>query len=348
MKKQYFIILIILPSLLFLGCSHESLKIKSDGGIFKSVDSGSRFEPKQKIDEQTNISNVNINDIAVSNSDSNIVYIGTVGNGMLKSEDGGETWKSLFTGSTVWQISLNPLNNDTIYIAVTVNKRGKIFKSLDAGNNWEEIYTEARFDFDILALGVDNRDPSNIYAGDVQGVVFKSVDSGRHWRVIDHQKTPISLIKISPINPQKIYYLSGGGLWASGDGGETFTNLKLPQAGSSSGITSVEVDPQDENIIYVSAQRSILKSTDSGQNFFSINILNPKGPKLSNVAVNPKNNQEWYYGAGFAVYKTSNNGNSWSVSEIGSNRNIKIIKINPEDNSIIYLGMEKIKKQRSF
>lgn len=348
MKKQYFIILIILPSILFLGCSNGSLKIESDGGIFKSVDSGLRFEPKQKINEQTNISNTNISDIAISNSNPNIVYIGTRGNGMFKSEDGGETWKALFTGSTVWQIGLNPLNNDTIYIAVTVNKRGKIFKSLDAGNNWEEIYSEARINFDIEALGINNRDPSNIYAGDSQGVVFRSVDSGRQWKVINNQKTPISSIKISPVNSQKIYYLSGGGLWASGDGGETFTNLKLPQAGSGGGINSIEVDPRDENVIYASAQQSILKSVDSGQNFFPINILNPKGPKLSNVAVNPKNNQEWYYGAGFAVYKTSNNGNSWSVAELNTNRRVKIIKINPEDNSVIYLGMEKVEKQRSF
>lgn len=344
MKKQCLtIITILVPSLLFLGCSHQGLKVKTDGGVFRSNDGGLSFEPKHKIDEETNIGNVNINDIEVV--DGNIIYIGTRNNGMFKSEDNGETWKPLFTGSNVWQIEIDPSNSDVIYIAVTVNRRGKIFRSRDAGLNWEEIYSQARLDFDILTLEIDERNPSNIYAGDSQGVVFKSSDSGGRWRAIDRQKTPISLIKIGKSDSGKIYYMSGKALRMSSNGGEIFENLRLPSVGTNVSITSIEVDPRNSEIIYVSSSQAIFKSIDGGQNFSEVNILNPRGPAISNVAINPQNSREWFYGAGFAIYKTSDNGVTWSVSQINTNRRVRIIAINPTNTDIIYLGMERVERK---
>lgn len=348
MEKKFLILFVILPSLLFIGCSTNSLKVKADGGVFRSLDRGLTFEQKNKIDENTNISNINISDIAINEKNPDIVYLGTLGSGMFKSEDGGETWKQLFSGSIVHRVVIDPSSDATIYIAVTVRKRGKIFKTTDNGTNWEEIYSEARSGFDILSLNIDPKNSSRLFAGDSQGVIFRSFDFGKRWRVVNKEKSPISIIKVGQNDSEKVYYVSGGTIFGSSDGGESFQSLNLSSIGRNVDITSLEIDPQDANVVYVSAGQNIFKSVDAGQNFFQINTLNPKGPIVSNVAVNQNNSDEWYYGSGFAVYKTSDNGVSWSVAQLNSNRRVKLIKINPANANTIYLGMERVERKRAI
>lgn len=345
MKKYYLLIFILLPSLLFLGCSHESLSVKADGGIFKSDDGGKSFRPVNKIDEERSLSGVTILDIAVNPDNSNIVYVGTAGSGMFKTEDGGETWAQLFTGSTVLAIEIDPRNPNVVYISDTVSKRGKIFKTIDGNGNWEEIYTEPRFGIDITALAIDPQNSSRLYAGDSQGVVFRSVDGGERWRLIDSQSAPIIAIRVSQTDPGRIYYAAGSSVSTSGDGGETFERLNVRLLGRNSVINSLEIDPVNPNVVYVSSDESIIKSADAGKNFFAINILNPNGPTIDGIVINSRNPNEWFYGSGYAFYKTIDNGATWAVTQLETNRRVKLVEIDPSNPDVIYLGVEKAQRK---
>lgn len=339
MKKKYLLLLIVLPSLLFLGCSHESLRAQADGGVFRSDDGGKTFRPVNKIDEENSIASVDILDIAISNQNPDVLYVGTPGRGLFKSENGGEVWQQLFSGSTVWNIAINPINNDILYIAVTTAKRGKIFKSTDAGGNWEEVYTESQFGIDITALEIDPNNPSRIYAGDSQGVLFRSSDGGERWRILDKQTVPVSIIKISSADPRRLYYSAASTLSTSGDDGATFERLNIRPLGRNALVNSLEIDPGDANTIYASSDQIILKSTDAGKNFSSVNILNPRGPSINGLVINPRNTNVWSYGSGYAFYQTADNGVNWTVTQLSSSRIIKLIRLNPANSDIIYLGM---------
>jgi len=347
MKKAHLIFFLALPSLLFLGCSHESLRASVDGGVFRSMDDGKTFEQKVTIDEKNNISNINISDIVVSPENPSVVYVSTINNGMFKTDNAGETWRQLFAKSTVRQIVMDPTRNDTLYIAVTVGGRGKIFKSLDAGENWDEIYSEAKTGVDILTLGIDNNEPSVLYGGDSQGVLFKSTDAGGRWRVVNKQRSSIRMIRISRAEPQKVFFVSGGSLFVSTDNGETFQNVKIDQLGRA-GIAALEIDPRNSDILYISSGESILKSVDGGQTFLTVNTLNPTGPAISNIAVNPTNSNEWFYGSGYAIYRTTDNAATWSVTQLNTSRQVNIIRINPIETNSIYIGTEKVEKKRGL
>lgn len=347
MKKIHLLIFLILPSLLFLGCSHESLKASADGGVFRSIDDGKTFEQKVTIDEKTNISNVNISDIVMSLENSNVAYISTINNGMFKTDNSGDTWRQLFARSTVWQVMMDPTRSDTLYIAVTIGGRGKIFKSLDAGENWDEIYSEAKTGVNIVTLGIDNNDPSVLYGGDSQGVLFKSTDAGGRWRVVNKQRSGIRMIRVSRAEPQKVFFVSGGSLFVSTDNGESFQNLPVAQLGRE-GVSVLEIDPQKSNVLYISSGESIIKSVDGGQTFLTVNTLNPSGPAISNIAVNPNNSNEWFYGSGYAIYRTTDDGGTWSVTQLNTSRQVNIIKINPIETNSIYIGTEKVEKKRGL
>lgn len=122
------------------------------GGVWATNDGGINWE---------NISDGffkvgSIGDIAVSESDPNVVYVGTgehavrgvmtsYGDGVYKSTDAGKTWKNIGLEKTrhIADIVVHPTNADVVLVAAqgTVhgpnNDRG-IYKSIDGGATWKK------------------------------------------------------------------------------------------------------------------------------------------------------------------------------------------------------------------
>jgi photosystem II stability/assembly factor-like uncharacterized protein len=97
----------------------------ASGGVWKSDDGGTRYRPV--FDEQPVQS---IGAIALDPKNSKNVWVGTgeswtrnsvsIGNGVYKSTDGGETWThaGLENSERVAKIAVSPKNSDTVYAAV--------------------------------------------------------------------------------------------------------------------------------------------------------------------------------------------------------------------------------------
>src|SRR3954471_9586333 len=97
----------------------------ASGGVWKSDDSGTRYRPG--VDEQSVQS---IGAIALDPKNSKNVWVGTgeswtrnsvsIGDGIYKSNDGGETWthSGLEKSERVAKILVDPNSGDTVYAAV--------------------------------------------------------------------------------------------------------------------------------------------------------------------------------------------------------------------------------------
>src|SRR3954467_10169964 len=97
----------------------------ASGGVWKSDDSGTRYRPI--FDEQPVQS---IGAIALDPKNAKNVWVGTgeswtrnsvsIGNGVYKSTDGGETWthSGLEKAERIAKIAVSPKNRDTIFAAV--------------------------------------------------------------------------------------------------------------------------------------------------------------------------------------------------------------------------------------
>ena len=122
------------------------------GGVWKTNDAGISWHNIS--DGYLNTASVGA--IAVSNSDPNVIYVGTgescirtnvsPGDGVYKSTDGGRTWKNIGLNETkhISQIRIDPNNADLVYVAALGHAFGEneergVFRSSDGGKNWEKV-----------------------------------------------------------------------------------------------------------------------------------------------------------------------------------------------------------------
>src|ERR1051325_10753112 len=122
-----------------------------NGGVFKTDDAGRTWRPI--FDNQSSAS---VGSIAIAPSDPNTLYVGSgeglarpdlsVGDGVYKSTDAGETWKRLGLNDAqqIPAIAVDPTNPFRLFVAALghpygPSKQRGIFRSLDGGETYQPV-----------------------------------------------------------------------------------------------------------------------------------------------------------------------------------------------------------------
>ncbi|MBK7678287.1 MAG: hypothetical protein WBA96_11460 [Chitinophagaceae bacterium] len=189
----------------------------------------------------------------------NIIYAAFATGGLWKTEDGGESWKSLFDKEA----------------------------TLSIGN-----IALAPSDKNILYVGTGE---ANIFRASLPGVgMYKSADAGKTFTHIGLENTgTIARVLVHPTNPDNVYVAASGNEWTYNkdrgvyhtiDGGKTWTKILFEN--EKSGCIDLVMDPSDPNILYASMWNRIrkrwsdpmpedgdhlYKSTDAGKTWTIIN-----------------------------------------------------------------------------
>jgi len=154
-----------------------------------------------------------------------------------------------------------------------------------------------------------------LFVGAASGGVWKSQDGGTSFKpVFDREPVQsIGAIALDPTNPKVVWVGTGeswtrnsvsigDGIYKSTDGGETWTNMGLPD---SERITRIVVDPKDGNTVYAcvpgklwsdSAARGLYKTTDGGRSWSLILKGGNLSTGCSSVALNPRRSGEMLAG----------------------------------------------------
>jgi photosystem II stability/assembly factor-like uncharacterized protein len=185
----------------------------ASGGVWKTVNEGTTWEPV--FDQAASTS---IGDVTIAPSNNDIVWIGTgeanifrssmAGCGVYKSTDAGKTWThmGLTDTNTIPRIIIHPKNPDTVYVAAsghewTHNAERGVYKTTDGGKTWEKILyiNEQTGAIDLVM------DPTNseiLYAATWQRIrdrwndprnkpgytgsgIHKTTDGGKTWKAIN-------------------------------------------------------------------------------------------------------------------------------------------------------------------
>lgn len=197
--------------------------------------------------------------------------------------------------------------------------------------------------------GVANK-PNLYYFGSTGGGVWKTLDGGRHWDNISDGffGGSIGSISVSKSDPNVIYVgggektvrgnvSSGYGVFKSVDAGKTWTASGLK---NSRHIPRLAIDPTDHNIVYAGVlgniykptqDRGVYKSIDGGKTWKKTLFVNNQAGVVD-LLIDPTNSRILYAstwrvqrtpyslssgGAGSALWKSTDNGETWT--EISKN-----------------------------
>src|SRR5262249_1437673 len=117
--------------------------------------------------DQTNGGSDVLNAIAVSKSNNNVIYTGSVGGRVMRRTNGGANWQDITTGlpvRSIASITVSPTDPTLVYLTVSGYGSGHIFKSINSGTNWTDISNNLP-NIPTSAFLIDPLLASTLYAG---------------------------------------------------------------------------------------------------------------------------------------------------------------------------------------
>ncbi|HRY52609.1 MAG TPA: YCF48-related protein [Candidatus Portnoybacteria bacterium] len=349
-KKLYIFILPVFFTGLLSSFPFNCSSIR-DSGVWRSLDNGESWEQKTTISKNQTISTSNISTISLDPRDPKIIYLGTRGEGIYKSMDGGEVWYhlddlnnlALNKRANVYDIAIDPKDTSIIYAGVYQDKLGRLLRSGDAGKNWQEVYRVSREQYAVFAVEIDSYDPSVVYMGTAEGGFLKSTDYGKSWKVIKWFDDVITDIKVNPYDTRTVFVSTfRKGVYKTYDKGGSWEELTGLDAfpKETEEMQVLVMDNKNPNVLYLGAKYGLLKSVDGGKNWQKVNIvIPPASVSVSAIALDPLTSVSLYYAAGNVVYRTQDNGQTWTIHPIVSAKTVKYLAIDPRDPRTVYAGL---------
>ncbi|MCP4704999.1 MAG: hypothetical protein GY865_10340, partial [candidate division Zixibacteria bacterium] len=159
--------------------------------------------------------------------------------GILKSTDNGSTWINSGLNSDVSAhevmgfLRMHPTADSILY----AGKEGRIYKSTNFANTWEEIYSNSSSSTYVVDFEFNPENPDILYACTQDGYgnvkIIKSVDGGINWSVTHQFRDTDSRIElaVTEANSSFIYALVAkttgelSGVYKSTDSGNTFIEV---------------------------------------------------------------------------------------------------------------------------
>ena len=129
-----------------------------------------------------------------------VVFAGSWGSGVFKSEDGSQNWSPSNRGLEnlyINSLALDPVNPAVLYAGTSKNQ---VYKSIDQGNTWNWSGTGIQDQAIVyaIAIAVDPALPGRLYAGTSENGAYFSPDAGLSWHVLDRKLSAIMVQSIQP------------------------------------------------------------------------------------------------------------------------------------------------------
>jgi len=257
-------------------------------GIYKSNDTGATW---------THIGlefTRHISDIRIHPKNPDVIYVAAQGaqygpsehRGIYRSLNGGKSrkkilYKSKTSGASSLSMDMN--NPRILYAAMWDHKRtpwkitsggaeSGIYKSIDGGDNWEEIKKGLPESFGKSGISVSRANSQivylNIEAADDKGGVYRSDDGGKKWKQVNKDRVTVARswyymeIFADPIDENTVYVLNAPAL-KSIDKGKTFKVMPTPHGDNH----HLWINPYDNKVMINSNDGGANVSLDGGKSW---------------------------------------------------------------------------------
>lgn len=279
---------------------NDVLYLGSGSGIHRTADGAKTWKYI--------LEGMRVGDIAIDASQTDIVYASgiTDQNGrVLKSTDGGESWKDIYTepskNNPALSVAISLANARVILVGLN---NGEILRSTDEGATWQLVR-----DFGNPVIDIEYVDPTTAYVLTQSSGLYVSADQGSTWNPVDVQIQSPDSTNLSRLTTSRTFY-------------------------------DAAYDKKLKGVMFLASAQGLLRSIDGGAtwNLMSLPLIN-QTLTVSSVAISPNDSNGIYIAVGSTMFKSKNGGVTWETKKLPTQQRIKQILINPDEPNNIYLGV---------
>jgi photosystem II stability/assembly factor-like uncharacterized protein len=242
------------PNTIYAGTEPIDIFVSRDAAkSWTRLDSVRKVPSVESVDYPVATVEPHVRDIAIDPRNPQTIYAALQVGYMLKSTDGGGSWKLLDRDldADVHTIVIHPQDTQKIFIATgghdcrKGNVKGRaLYMSSDGGENWSPIAMDFTQEYSV-PLTMHPKNPDVLYSALANGqpgqwrkrttgaesFIIRSNDGGKRWERLDGELKEISknyaeAIVFDESNPDRIYAaLRSGELYGSRDGGGSWRKL---------------------------------------------------------------------------------------------------------------------------
>lgn len=251
-------------------------------GVYRSVDRGDNWERMNMTEGRV------VWSIKFHPTNAKIMFLGTEGAELYKSEDGGENWNYMSTVASP----------DAVQMAFATR---------------------------ILGIGIEAADPNNMYAALEVGGAARSADGGKTWKIVnskfdgDVDLMDLHGVAVGASDSGSVFISNRTGVWRTKDRGETWEDLGFSKISDVKYSRGVQASPNDPNTLYAcvglnfgSEEGGVMRTTDLGQTWARFDKgISPKSTTFG-VAINAQAPDQVYFCTRKGqVFGTHDGGSTW-------------------------------------
>jgi photosystem II stability/assembly factor-like uncharacterized protein len=326
------------PDHIFLGTS--------TGTIFQSTNGGQEWS---RVAHLGSGDDYVIDHIALDpqNSDKMYAAVWSVENqqagDLFHSHNGGKSWETIpaMHGKSIRAMSVAASDSKVL----TVGTLEGVFRSKDAGKNWEKISSTNSEIKNIESIAVDPKDPNVVYAG-TWHLAWKTADGGASWQHINKgmiDDSDVFSIIVDSSNSSVVFASACSGIYKSQSAGDQFQKIQgIPFSARRTRV--LKQDPSNPEVVYAGTTEGLWKTADSGKTWKQ--MTNPE-VVINDIMVDPRNSQRVLLATDRAGVLASDNGaQSFTASNHGyTHRYVTTILADAKNPDTIYVGVVNDREQ---
>ncbi len=316
------------------------------GGVWKTTDDGITW----KNVTDGHLKTGTVGDIAVSESDPNLVLVGmgehaargvmtSMGDGVYKSTDAGKTWKhiGLDEARHISDVIIHPTQSEILFVAAqgaqyAPSQQRGVYRSTDGGTSWQRVlYVDDNTGASSLSMDMNNplilyaalwqhrRYPWIMESGGASSGLYKSTDGGATWNKLEKglpKEFGKAGITVSRANSDIVFAVieaegEKGGVYKSIDAGKTWKQVNKDRINIARSWYYMEILADPQNENVVYVMNApVTKSIDGGRTF--VPLPTPHGDN-HDLWIHPHNNNIMINSNDGGANVSNNGGKSWST-----------------------------------